>query len=571
IAPGQCGCGEIDTPGCDGASMDGWTVLTPAPDTRILYVSSSEGSDAGGYRYSTLDEVGGDAFNPLPGTYEPYETIQAAYDDLRDGKPDWVLLRRGDEWDFGSSRLWWTKDGPAADRRQVLSAYGPVQDPRPKLIFDSPGISLGNGSGHQRNLVFAHLHLYAANDGMGSQAHAGIGALIIDDAVSEIANILIEGVLFDSGHNAPLIMQNQSGSGKIVNVIVRRSVIYNTYRSAAYFTGYSDVLLEECVFVETGLRWSFDNPSGGLDQQCLYLQDGSPQNIDNVRVVRSIFVDLSSTAIQARSGGRVNENLFVRCPMAIAPLGNDGYESDGLDAGEAIDNVILQANDMPAGRGNRGWGIGIQNLDGGLVSGNIIASLEGRHPSGIGVSASQPNQTEPGSVQILENVIYNHGWDALVFQDNGGLMSAHVDGNTFYDDVTELPSEAGWLDLLVRSRESDEANNENYSFGANHYYGNANLWPESSWFDGWDGVVDLASWLAYSGDGGGLSASDPWQRDTEVTIEAFLESGLVSPMSYEDWRAALAEQRLGAWDASLEAKVAINWFRVGFGKEELPE
>jgi len=229
--------------------------------------------------------------------------------------------------------------------------------------------------------------------------------------------------------------------------------------------------------------------------------------------------------------------------------------------------VILHASDIPFDGGSRGWGIHVQNLESGLVSENIIASLEGSQPVAIDVGISVPNQVDPGSVQILSNIVYNHRNDSLVFQENGGLMSAFVDGNVFYEAATVEPP-FGWARILVRSRETEEEFNQNYSFGVNHYY---SALAESYWFGGFAGVDDFASWLSYSGDGGGVQEEDPWQRNTSVSIEAFLESGAESPMAYDEWKAALAEQRLGAWDPSLEAQVAINWFRVGFGKDALTE
>src|SRR6516225_8456340 len=82
-----------------GRSLDGngWTVFTPSvngygegtgysgPGTRIIYVSNA-GSDGN------------------PGTFAlPMATIAAGAANLRNGSPDWLLLRKGDIW---------TDDGP---------------------------------------------------------------------------------------------------------------------------------------------------------------------------------------------------------------------------------------------------------------------------------------------------------------------------------------------------------------------------------------------------------------------------------------------------------------------------
>src|SRR5690606_16339245 len=58
----------------------GWTVVEPSVDTRTIYVSSSAGDDSNdGLSAATAKR-----------------TIHAAKSLLRDGSPDWLLLKRGD-------------------------------------------------------------------------------------------------------------------------------------------------------------------------------------------------------------------------------------------------------------------------------------------------------------------------------------------------------------------------------------------------------------------------------------------------------------------------------------------
>src|SRR2546423_14641649 len=64
---------------------DGWTKFPPSPDTRIIYVSSSAGSDSN--------------LGLLP--ISPVKTLNKAKSLLRDGKPDWMLLKCGDEFTGG--------------------------------------------------------------------------------------------------------------------------------------------------------------------------------------------------------------------------------------------------------------------------------------------------------------------------------------------------------------------------------------------------------------------------------------------------------------------------------------
>ena len=145
-APGLCGCGVSDVDsdgdgrpdctdpcpddpcGCDECGDAGWTVFTPAADTRLIYVSSS-GSDAAGSWYAPTDPaVGSDPFQPS-GAIQPYRTIAAAYEALRDGHADWLLLRRGDVWQ--ESLGTWKKSGQDLAFPMLIGSYGTGPRPAP--------------------------------------------------------------------------------------------------------------------------------------------------------------------------------------------------------------------------------------------------------------------------------------------------------------------------------------------------------------------------------------------------------------------------------------------------------
>ena len=56
---------------------DGWTHFTPSSDTRVVYVSSSSGNDS----------------NTGLSSSSPLKTLAKAKTLIRDGKPDWLLLK----------------------------------------------------------------------------------------------------------------------------------------------------------------------------------------------------------------------------------------------------------------------------------------------------------------------------------------------------------------------------------------------------------------------------------------------------------------------------------------------
>jgi len=78
----------------NGWDESGWSIITPADDSRLIYVSNSTGDDAIAefYAPSDVNDVG------IPGNIRPFKTIEMALSKAREGFPDWVLLRQGDTW-----------------------------------------------------------------------------------------------------------------------------------------------------------------------------------------------------------------------------------------------------------------------------------------------------------------------------------------------------------------------------------------------------------------------------------------------------------------------------------------
>ena len=97
---------------------DGWSIITPSADSRLIYVDATNGNDATGTHYlpSTLPNV--DNWHD-PGAVQPYQTFSAALAEKRQDYPDWILLKRGEEFSFsGRQNL---KNGRSIAQKPVLS------------------------------------------------------------------------------------------------------------------------------------------------------------------------------------------------------------------------------------------------------------------------------------------------------------------------------------------------------------------------------------------------------------------------------------------------------------------
>jgi len=85
---------------------------TPTAQTRFVYASSSSGDDAN------------EGLSPM----EPKQSLAAAAGLLRSNSSDWLLLKRGDEWNEGLAGL--IPNGASEQTPIVITAYGDGADPR---------------------------------------------------------------------------------------------------------------------------------------------------------------------------------------------------------------------------------------------------------------------------------------------------------------------------------------------------------------------------------------------------------------------------------------------------------
>src|SRR3954462_5008328 len=84
----------------------GFTVIGPSADSKVIYVSSSQGNDG----------------NAGTSVNAPVKTIAKGKSLLRNGMPDQMLLKKGDAWyeSIGTGGL----SGRAADEPMVIGSYG---------------------------------------------------------------------------------------------------------------------------------------------------------------------------------------------------------------------------------------------------------------------------------------------------------------------------------------------------------------------------------------------------------------------------------------------------------------
>jgi len=135
---------------------DGWTILKPSADSRIMFVSSSEGDDATGKTYGPGDpDVGKDPFHPV-GPVKPFKTIAAGMAEARAERPDWVLLKRGEVWLAPLGSL---PNGRSQQEPFLVSAYGTAAE-RPLLKGSSPSVHIGSSKAGTHYVAVVSVEVY---------------------------------------------------------------------------------------------------------------------------------------------------------------------------------------------------------------------------------------------------------------------------------------------------------------------------------------------------------------------------------------------------------------------------
>lgn len=354
----------------------GFTTLFPAPDSRLVYVSSSSGDDANG--------------GLTPET--PVKSITRGKNLLRDGSPDWLLLKIGDQWQEGLGK--WEKSGRSPEEPMVVTAYGDGFT-RPLLMSGSADGLRASGGGSSPEiidyLVFSGLHFYSETRdpdsatftevtlNRGINWYRGSTFLLIEDNYIEHYK---EGIQIDD-----LDDLNISG------VVIRRNVIVDSFATNAHAQGIymartEGVLIEENVFDHNGWHNSYPGAQATKFNHAIYIQS----NNQDVTIRNNIISRSSSHGIQLRPGGLIEGNFLIRNPISIL-LGLS--DSVGV-GGHIVNNVVLNGNDISLTE-LRGWGIDYSTQSNATVEGNIVAHVMSEANNRFGIRESI-NATYIGNV-----------------------------------------------------------------------------------------------------------------------------------------------------------------------------
>lgn len=540
----------------------GWSILTPSADSRLIYVSAN-GDDTTAQTYlPSSAQVGADPYNPS-GAILPYATIDAALAQARAGYPDYILLKRGDTWT--RTAAFSLKAGRSATERAVLGYYG-SDSARP--VVKHFGINLGRASysavigiqftASQRNpnspdfVGFANVPNIAGFDGLGGYNNSLVGGLLIEDC------------WFDwfSGN---VLQSPQTTAPVLTDVIVRRNIITNNYstnsHSQGFYSARASIWLEENVFDHNG--WYQQGDTNFSDQaegkatmfnHNTYFGEARETVFRNNLFLRASSIGNKFTSNTAAGTNEVktwdlliDNNLYVEGEVGVSLGGNDDQNNGPRWRNIHFTNNVMThiGRTRPTLR-TLGWGLDVQDWDGGKVTGNIFAHWG---DATLNNNFAIYSSGHTNDVTYSGNIVYN--------MSTGGSLIAFRDGAI--QTRTNFTANDIWTNSTGQVMSYALAGNA--GFDGNYYYSTRN---PSQWFMVNGAYASLAQYQAAAGDTTSLARQRSYVAP-ERTIETYLaDRGLATDM--DSFATLLCTQSKFNWRPELGASAINDYMRTGFAR-----
>jgi hypothetical protein len=536
--------------------VNGWSIMTPSADSRLIYVSSS-GNDSTAKVYLPADaEIGNDPFNPA-GVILPYATITAALAQTRAKFPDYVLLKRGESWVIGATL--YPKAGRSVTERSVLGYYG-SNSARP--VVQHFGVDLSRASysavigirfvASQRNPASPDFTGFNTNvsglNALGGYNNSVVGGLLIEDCWFD---------WFDGN-----VLQSPLTTAPVLtDVIVRRNIFTNNYSSAGHSQGlYSDrasILLEENTFDHNGWYQQAVNNVAADGGATFFNHNTYFSETRNTIFRRNLFLRASSIGSKFTSNTpsginqintwnlQIDNNLYVEGEIGISLGGNDDQNNGPRWRNIYVtNNVMMHIGRTQPTKRTLGWGLDVQDWRGGLVQGNIFTSWGDSVLLNNNFALHSVGDTT--GVEYSNNIFYNlvGGNPMLSFQNPG-----NQGGIKFFGNEIQVASTLMFNDLTEKG-----------IFHDNYY---SSTLDQSRWFTATGTYyINLADYRTRTGDTTSTAGTRTYV-DPNRTIETYLTS-LGLPTDMDSFVALLVQQSKFNWRTDIGAEAINKYIRDGF-------
>lgn len=528
----------------DNSLTSGWTEPSASSDTIKIYLSSSQGND-------------------LNNGLSPETAVRSfvrARNLVRDGFPDWILLKAGDTF---TDPLNMNKSGRSDSERMLISSYGTGE--RPLIVTSGTNSGFSNAHANLHNLNIIGLHFRAGSPGIGSG-----GIFLLGDVNIRISNILVEDCYVDQFQVNVVIQNINQVAPKILNIALRRNIIVDAFSGGsghsqgAYISDVDGMLIEENLFDHNGWK-NADRSDATIFNHNLYMQT---YNTPHSTVRQNIFARGSSHGIQLRSGGEISDNLFVQNPIALLIAGGDGADqAHPAGVRGLVDrNIILQGNDINSSS-PRAWGINVSDIgvDGVTVSRNIVAHDETSNASAsitpLTLSCAGATGMGCNNITVDQNIFYDWRGTSRIGAPSSsppaGSLYAGVVGNTFTNNDFHVSAAAAPAPTLMSV--AFAADSSQVSFRGNTYWSNV----ASSRLNSFNNTFkSYAQWISTTGEIGSSNRQIIYVDPTRKVAD--YNSAMGGAATLEDFLSRARQQRKGAWDENYSAESVNTYIRDGF-------
>jgi hypothetical protein len=515
----------------------GWTVFTPSNDTRTCYVSTS----------------GSDSNNGLSAN-SPKRTLTAAMAMLRNGYPDWVLLKRGDSWVGENFGVMLNKSGRNSSEPILISNYGSGERPIVSPAANDTCLRINDSS----HIAIVGVDFHPVNRSITHNPHG------ID--VYGVSDMLFEDVRLAN-------MASGIGGGdygtRLDGITIRRSQIVDIYANGGggiglYFTKADNLLIEECLIDHCG--WS--ETVAGAPATSFYHNTYFQNDCGPITFRYNISSRSALEGLKIRGGGYVTGNLFLLNPIGLGH--GTGFNDYSSNPAKVQDNVVLGARIQNPGTETTGlaWGVRIEYTHHAQVTDNIVAHNTqaiggGSNPYMIVDDSSIYGTAGCDNIEFSGNIGYKWHGSVTIANWSNHLSQIAIIGNDFQEPQAETNI---WGNIENIGFHHGTSLPSSITFGNNRYFSShpGNVWfggPESPQF------YSLTQWNALVGDTTSVAQQVAYP-DAERDISSYMTTLSLSggvPEFLDQVRA----QRKGAWSSQFECVPVVNYIRAGFGLSEL--
>ena len=506
--------------------VEGFTVFTPSTDTRTVYVSSSQGSDAF------------DGLSPQT----PKRTIAAAKPLMRHGFPDWMLLRRGDV--FTEVIGQWRTSGRSVLEPQLISSYGESTE-RPRL---DTGVAVAlvthGGAGSPPRIdhvALVGLHFVA-------HTHKNTGTPYGITLHQPSRDFLIEDCKLERYTTGIIV---QAIGGRHEDIRIRRSIVIDCYDASGqgnpqgiYAALTDGLLIEECTIDHNG--WNEDIPGAEADvfSHNIYMDT----NTSGVVLRGNLITRGASHGAQMRSGGLAIGNLFVQNTISLMMAGGSGPQ---VESAHAIANVFEDCRNLGTNH-LRGWGIDFNDVVGGSIRHNLFAN---NPDAGFPLPFMLDGNGFGGGVHnvlVEQNTVWDWG-GAVYFTGNSSRLTNIV---FRWNDLQDAEDVDGLVDHQSPSNVSQ------ISSSNNRFYDAAS--PSNEWMQAGPAFQTVWQWKNAIGDRTSRKERatylDPWR-----TVEDYAAFRGLAP-NLDAFLEPFRNRPAGLWERDWSARGVNGWLLQGYAE-----